>query len=264
MPEPGRACITALPATGAMPEGVVLWLLALDIERPAPAQDWSVLSPAEVAHAKRLHQAADVVRSVCTRAALRRLLGARIGLAARDVPLEAGRWGRPRLAGMPQLDFNVSHAGRHALVALAEGGLSVGVDIECHAAAAPAVCGGPDAGNAERGTAQDALEALVMSSREKAAPELYGLDFLTRWTAKEAVLKCLGLGVAQHLGAISVSAPPLGDGRDCGARALIVQLDAPLQALPMQACALPVPAGYAAALAWTADAAGLAALRWSA
>ncbi len=239
----------------------MLWLLALDIDRPVPAHDWCVLSAAEAGHAGRLRQKADVVRSVCTRAALRRLLGARIGVAARDVPLEAGRWGRPRLAGLPHLDFNVSHAGGHALIALAEGGLSVGVDIECHAAAAPAACGDPDAGGGERRAALDALEALVMSPREKMEPQTHRLEFLTRWTAKEAVLKCIGLGVAQHLGAVSVSASFLGDERECRTRALNVRLDAPLQALSMQACALPVPAGYAAALAWTADAAGLSALR---
>lgn len=261
MPEAGRACITALPASGAMPEGVVLWLLALDIDSPAPARDWSVLSAAEAAHARRLRQTADVVRSVGTRAALRRLLGAHIGVAACDVPLEAGRWGRPRLAGMPHLDFNVSHAGRHALIALSERGFWVGVDIECHAEAAPTVCGDSEARSAERRATLDALEALVMSPREKAEPQRHGLDFVTRWTAKEAVLKCIGLGVAQHLGAVSVSAPPAGDGCNCGTRTLVVQLDAPLQALPMHACALPVPSGYAAALAWTADAAGLSALR---
>nr|WP_225977969.1 4'-phosphopantetheinyl transferase superfamily protein [Paracidovorax avenae] len=173
-------------------------------------------------------------------ARLRRLLGEHIGLPPQDVPLAAGAHGRPALAGpagLDGLDFNVSHSGAYALIALAEGPWAVGVDVErcdafgAHSLADPA-----------------ALESLVLSARERAAPPAARPDFPTLWTVKEAVLKCLGLGVAEHLPHVCVERREAAGGRG----GVEVVLEGPLQNSAVQACVLAAPPGYAAALAWAA------------
>lgn len=230
------------PLSPEVPPALRAWRLPLHLEAPIPADDWAVLSPAEADRAARLRQPADRVRSACTRAALRRLLGERIGLPPQDVPLAAGAHGRPALAGplgrdgrdgRDGLDFNVSHSGEYALIALAEGPWAVGVDVErsdafgAHGLADPA-----------------ALESLVLSPRERAAPHAARPDFPTLWTVKEAVLKCLGLGVAEHLPHVCV------ERREAGGVGVV--LEGPLQDSAVQACVLAAPPGYAAALAWAA------------
>ncbi len=219
------------------------WRVPLHLDAPIPADDWAVLSPAEAGRAARLRQPADRVRSACTRAALRRQLGERLGLPPQDVPLAAGIHGRPAVAGWEGLDFNVSHSGEYALIALAEGPWAVGVDVErcdafgAHGLADPA-----------------ALASLVLSPRERAAPPAARPDFPTLWTVKEAVLKCLGLGVAEHLPHVCVERREAGGvGGEDGA-GLGVVLEGPLHGPAVQACVLAAPPGYAAALAWAAAA----------
>lgn len=270
----------ALPVPVPLPPGVPacirVWRLALHLDKPPPARDWALLAPAEVERALRLRQPADRVRAVCTRAALRRLLGERLGVAASLVPLETGSHGRPHLATEagggrspegPVPDFNVSHSGACALIALSDGGLSVGVDVEeCDASAGHRAPPGDDpAARADGEDGEDvqaqALEALVLSPREQAAGAAARPGFRTLWTAKEAVLKCLGLGVAEHLRAVSLQWPleSLHGGMPHGAAGgagiagglVAVRLEAPLDGRAVHACRLPVPPGHAAALAWS-------------
>ncbi len=236
--------LRAIPDQGRWPAAIQLWMLPLRLDQPPPEQDWTVLAPAEAARARRFRQPADVVRSACTRAALRRLLGARIGVAAQDVALTTGPWGRPGLVGAPGLDFNVSHAGACALIALANQGIAVGVDIERHA-------GAGDGAAAPHAEDMAAMEALVLSPDERATPPQERLDFMARWTAKEAVLKCLGLGVAQHLQAVSVRRSALGRMAAAGPVPLDVRLASPLPSGPMQVCSVSAAPGYAAAIAWS-------------
>lgn len=269
-----------VPLPPGVPGGIRVWRLALRLDEPPPARDWALLAPAEVERAQRLRQPADRVRAVCTRAALRRLLGERLGVVASLVPLETGSHGRPRLAAEaggrrspegPVLDFNVSHSGACALIALSDGGLSVGVDVEeCDAAAGHHAPPGEDPAERAEGDDARALEALVLSLREQAAGAAARPGFRTLWTAKEAVLKCLGLGVAEHLRAVSLKWPleslhggmPPGAAGGAGSAEsaesagglVAVRLEAPLDGRKtVHACRLPMPPGHVAGLAWSSD-----------
>jgi 4'-phosphopantetheinyl transferase len=293
MADHGPVPLRLVPLPPGVPEGIQVWHLPLCLERPAPDRDWALLSPAEVERAARLRQPADRVRSVCTRAALRRLLGEWLGIPASQVPLAVGPHGRPRLGadtegdgqgrgdapgwdadGGP--DFNISHSGECALIALADGGLSVGVDVEWRCvgtspSAMPVRSGPlPPGGSPAATVASDedarALESLVLSPREQAVCAAMRPAFNTLWTAKEAVLKCLGVGVAEHLRDVSLEWPGAhmpglvrGTAADAGGPVTVLLEGRLAGRAAVQACRLQLalPGHHAAALAWSSD------LRWS-
>jgi 4'-phosphopantetheinyl transferase len=97
--------------------------------------------------------------------------------------------GRPTVAGDDQLSFSLSHSGSFAVIALAHDDTRVGVDVE-------AIRSRPRLA---------ALAARVLNDEEHA--EWLALDdaeeqlrsFLRAWTAKEAYLKALGIGIATKL-----------------------------------------------------------------
>ncbi|QNI03774.1 4'-phosphopantetheinyl transferase superfamily protein [Halomonas sp. SH5A2] len=210
-----------------VPEGLEVWCLTLDLSAPIADGDYRLLSPGEWQRAQRLRHHADVVRAVATRAALRRLLSAHTGIAPERLVFTRNAYGKPELEGIDGPVFNVSHSGDAALIALAPGG-AVGVDIERRR---------PEAELAP-------LYGLVLSPSEQ-CDQISGVElpFMERWVIKEAVLKTLGLGIADHLQALSVSpssVPPT-----------IYRLEHSLPVLsPLQAWPLPAPSGYAAALGY--------------
>ena len=239
----------ALPE--AIPSDVEVFRLDLDPGAEVPVEDRQVLSREEAVRAGRFHHRADRVRFARTRAALRRLIGDRLGIAASAVRFDVNHRGKPRIhcacSATPPLRFNVSHSGAHALIAVSPR-RSVGLDIERR---------DPDRDQAE-------LWSLILSPRERAASERERPEFFDCWSAKEAVLKAVGIGVGDHLQRLSV----LMSGRDdlfggepgearsaspesAGTDRSWFRLHCEGVAWPgIRACRLPVPSGYAAALAW--------------
>lgn len=122
------------------------------------------------------------------RTPLKALLAAYLGTDAAAVALVDGPHGRPRLATAHDLDFNWSHSGDHALIAVARHLPRLGVDIERRRARPRALA------IAERFFAADEhalLQSLPDAQRDDA--------FVRLWTAKEAVLKAHGRGLAYGL-----------------------------------------------------------------
>jgi 4'-phosphopantetheinyl transferase len=126
---------------------------------------------------------------------LRLVLGGLTGMAPEGLPFErrcghcgAGSHGKPRLSGRSDLDFNLSHSGELALIAVARG-RSVGVDVE----------------RVRRRTDVLAIARGSFSSRERQAIESPLTDaarreaFFECWTRKEAYLKGRGVGLAGGL-----------------------------------------------------------------
>ena len=206
-----------------VPEGLEVWRLALDLNAPVADEDDRLLSRAEWQRAQRLRRHADVVRAVATRAALRRLLSAHTGIAPEKLAFTQNAYGKPALENAGGPAFNVSHSGHVALIAIVPGG-AVGVDIErCRSEAELAP-----------------LQGLVLSPSEQLD---HALPFMERWVVKEAVLKALGLGIADHLRSLSITSslgPP-----DTYHLEHSLPVSSPLQAWP-----LPAPSGYAAALGY--------------
>jgi 4'-phosphopantetheinyl transferase len=127
------------------------------------------------------------------RAPLLALLGAYLGRDAGSVHLVSGEYGRPALAEASTLDFNWSHSGSRALVALARG-TSPGVDIEQLRPRPRAWA------LAQRYFAPDEVAAL-----SQLAPDEREAAFLRLWTAKEAVLKAMGRGLAFGLHRLAIA-----------------------------------------------------------
>jgi 4'-phosphopantetheinyl transferase len=172
-------------------EGEVhLWALPLQEVEPAVVE----LTADEQARAGRFRCSQARRAFVQTRMALRTLLGHYLDLPPRAVALSSGAWGKPHLgAGMGNLQFNVSHSGQLALIALSHA--AVGVDLEWQQADLDwrellPVCCHP----AELADFQHVTDAVGRAR------------LLRLWTAKEAYLKGRGEGLSLPLPAIRLHA----------------------------------------------------------
>lgn len=219
-----------------LPVGIDLFRLDIDFQGHESLL-CSRITAQEQAHARRMRQEEDRARFIQTRAATRELLARRLGCPPSEVALRAGRHGKPMVGDESDNDrlveFNVSHAGCHALIAIAAANEfpHIGVDIE---------------------QCRTDLEIEVMldvAFTNSECDEIFQADdplaaFYLKWVGKEAVLKAVGVGVAEHLLSIEIHDGPSSRLRlNC--------------AIPkwecIQAMALQAPLGYAAALAWKAQ-----------
>ncbi|WP_233840280.1 4'-phosphopantetheinyl transferase superfamily protein [Dyella sp. 2HG41-7] len=162
---------------------------------------------------------------------LRALLGAYLGLSADAVAFVEGEHGRPELAEPwnRHLQFNWSHSGDIALVALARG-IVPGIDVERLRPRAHAM------EIAERFFHPDetsALTALDDAQRDQ--------GFLQLWTGKEAVLKAMGRGIAFGLDRLRLTVSP--------ATPQLIWLDGD-DATQWQLQPISLNAGYVACVAW--------------
>jgi 4'-phosphopantetheinyl transferase len=215
--------------SGKLPASIEIHRLDLNTSAPVLFHD---LSADERTRALRFARRADQARFTQTRTAVRRLLGGRLGCLPCEVPLSVDRFGKPFVDDkcLRSVTFNVSHAGDHALIALAcsRARLQLGVDIEwCD---------------------QDVdLEAMLVAGftvaegveiRSEQDPRT---SFCQKWVAKEAVLKAVGVGIAEHLHSVSIHRD---ESRRLRVACLIPEWRS-VEVLEVQA-----PPGYAAAVAW--------------
>ncbi|HZX70296.1 MAG TPA: 4'-phosphopantetheinyl transferase superfamily protein, partial [Rhodanobacter sp.] len=132
------------------------------------------------------------------RGPLLQTLAAYLGVEANQVGLVEGAHGRPRLdpalfsGHTSALDFNWSHSGHHALIAIARG-IAPGIDIERRRPQPRALR------LARRFFASDEATALAALPEEARATA-----FLDLWTAKEALLKAHGRGIGFGLSRVRV------------------------------------------------------------
>lgn len=167
--------------------------LVPDTDREHQAFTW--LDPEEQGRAARFQHEGARRRYVLCRASLRSLLSDALDYPTRHLAFDTAAHGKPfaTVDGRPApISFNVSHSGRHGLIALALRG-RVGVDVE------------------ER-VAQPNLDVLidaVLGCEEKAEVTAAGgrsrLDlFLRLWTMKEALSKAHGEGMSMDVSAFEI------------------------------------------------------------
>ncbi|WP_213290394.1 4'-phosphopantetheinyl transferase superfamily protein [Bradyrhizobium sp. sGM-13] len=160
--------------------GLKIWTVNLDCS----SGDLSLLSTSERVRADRLKRPQDRDRSLRAHCALRHILALQLGCDPRHIEFDTTAAGKPMLARPAQgLQFNLSHSGRHGLIAAAKD-RCVGVDIEV------------------RRPITDPLGVTLQIATPREARLLKQLptsqvlsSFFDLWTRKEAVLKALGRGL---------------------------------------------------------------------
>jgi 4'-phosphopantetheinyl transferase len=226
------AGVASLDAAVCRPEAgsARVWLVPLTRDADTLAALARLLSGEEHARAQTFRVDGARDQFVQARAMLRLVLEQCTGRPAAAIDLIYGRYGKPMPARPCGLHFNVAHSGGHALLGVGNG-VELGVDIE-------RVCASRDLA---------ALSDRVLSPAEAArwrrlAHDERAAAFFSMWTAKEAVAKSVGLGLQLNFPGLDVGLDYLGKGPG-------VETVVACRAGTCRLTALPVPAGYAGALA---------------
>lgn len=186
---------------------------------------YSLLDDSEKKRASAMTHARAKAEFIKVRGILRLVLAEHLAKRPSGLAFAIGINGKPYLAGDDGLEFNVSHSGEVALIAVSRS--PVGIDIE----------------KADASIDHLSIAETVFSSEERVtlgkAPEAQRENvFLWLWTRKEAYLKATGSGFSSDLAQISSVSP---DGR-------IVDHSQPPASPPWYAIDLPAPANFRAAL----------------
>jgi 4'-phosphopantetheinyl transferase len=181
------------PPLGA--ENAHVWAVRLDGNADGAAPSLEALSADERQRADEFRLERPRRQFVITRRALRRLLAQYLVLPPAEVEFTFEAIAKPRLAkkhAMSELRFNVTHSGDLALVAVTRG-CDMGVDVERFRTVKQLEQ------LARRYFHPQEIEAVLQTPREER-----NAAFLRCWTAKEAVLKAFGTGIAGCLDAFAV------------------------------------------------------------
>jgi 4'-phosphopantetheinyl transferase len=163
---------------------VHIWRARLDSDRWLTADR---LPGEERDRAAALHPGARQ-RWVAARWALREVLGRYLGQEPAAIELQVGVHGKPMLAGDPEcLRFNLSHSRDLALIAIA-GRQEVGVDVEWI-----------DPLRDVLALARRALDPSEARRVTESPLQEKPTAFHAAWTRREAVAKCLGVGLGVPL-----------------------------------------------------------------
>ncbi len=146
-----------------------------------------------------LHLGARRRFALC-RAALRYVLCAQLACQNERLAFRTAQHGKPhaRIDAVPApFSFNLSHSGRHGLLAVAPAG-QLGVDVEAH-------------DEVSRYLARLSVSQTVFTAPERAALARSGSDdrvrlFAKLWTIKEALGKARGTGLRGGLAALAIPA----------------------------------------------------------
>lgn len=163
---------------------VDVWRIALD----APLTNDQTLSADERARAARFLAEGDRRRYVAAHVGLRTILARYVERKPQALTFRVNEYGKPALAMMTNVEFNLAHSGECALVAVTRG-MPVGVDVEWLRA--------DFEGNelARRFFAPREIELLAAEPGR----------FFEIWTRKESFLKAIGMGVSFPLPQCDVS-----------------------------------------------------------
>jgi 4'-phosphopantetheinyl transferase len=185
-------CRPALAASEWTPAPAFVDVWQVDLARVAPTR-LDVLNTEVRARAARIdaHRGARAPAAFApSRAALRKILSLYVDAAPAALEIDVGEHGRPQLSGGigGGLDFNVSHTGSCALVAVAPE-RSVGVDVESLDASRDV--------HALSKRFFTEVECARIASDAGADNSAAARTFYRLWTCKEAYLKALGTGFSR-------------------------------------------------------------------
>lgn len=168
-------------------EAVHIWRGSLDVDEGELACLSGFLDPDELKRASRFRFERHRSRFIAGRGLLRSILGEHLECGPRKIEFKYSSFGKPHLKDS-DLCFNLAHAGDCYILAVCK--KPVGIDIEL------------------RRSMLD-LDALAEQVFSPAESQLWNTNrtndkFLSLWTRKEALLKGIGLGIANHVQEVSV------------------------------------------------------------
>jgi 4'-phosphopantetheinyl transferase len=178
------------------PHFVDIWRVSVNVLADSRNRLASILAAEEVARAARFHFAVDRDRFIAAHGCLRDILTRYLHCEPGQLNFSTGKYGKPALISNEGLDFNLSHSGDYALIAITER-RNVGVDVELmRERISPQAIARRFFSQAEVAE----LQALPLEQQEAA--------FFRCWTRKEAYIKAQGLGLALSLESFDVSLSP--------------------------------------------------------
>lgn len=158
-----------------------MWRIRLDVPAPVRERLARALDEQERSNAARMRVGGE--RWAVARGARRWILGGCCELPPAALRFELGPRGKPVLAGVPGLHFNMSAREGLALLAISAEG-PVGVDLERESP-----------WNQVHDVARQFLPARELAALEAAPESQRARRFVVAWTRHEAVRKLWGLGL---------------------------------------------------------------------
>jgi 4'-phosphopantetheinyl transferase len=178
-----------------------VWLASLEVASQQLGELEGTLSADEVARAHRFYFERDRRRFIAAHGILRAVVASYFEAAPSAVRFSYNEFGKPRLEGSQEirdLNFNLSHSGGLALVAVALA-RDVGVDIETI----------DDSVRTEE-VAKSFFSANEIAALAGLPQSLRLTGFFNCWTRKEAYVKARGMGLSMALNSFDVSLNPGG------------------------------------------------------
>jgi len=158
-----------------------IWSFALDTPLPPPGL--ACLSDEEQIRAKRFHFAHHQHHFARARILLRIMLARYLNISPRDIVFDYAEHGKPFLPQHPELQFNLSHSGNQALLAVGQTH-PLGVDIERYS------------DRPYEGIGSHVFSIEENNILKNMSPSLKPMVFFNFWAQKEAFIKMLGLGLS--------------------------------------------------------------------
>lgn len=221
-----------------------IWIARL-VARPAMLQrSWEILDREERIRAERFQFEIHRNNFILSHGFMREVLGRYLETDPAKIAFRIDRYGKPHLAGIDGLQFNLSESGSLAALAISYGRL-VGVDVE-------RIRPIPDLDAMADQCFSESERAVLraLSSTEKEAA------FFTFWTRKEAYIKAVGKGLSIPLHSFDTSSELSESSR------LIFSRDGPPDIECWWISDLPPIKGYAGAVAVEGRGSGLACWEW--
>lgn len=173
---------------------VHVWCARLSALRQRSKEFARLLSKAERSKAEKHIRDSDRLVSVCSKGMLRTILGTYLSRHPNNLDFMFGPYGKPTLAGNPELSFNLAHSGDVILIAISGQGNNIGVDLEF------------------RREIEEWRSLAARHFHPEEVAELFtmppaeGLSaFFDCWTRKEAIAKALGMGLSLPLDSFRVT-----------------------------------------------------------
>jgi 4'-phosphopantetheinyl transferase len=178
------------------PHQVDIWRIFVDLQIDSAKLLESFLSADESERAARFYFPSGRDRYIVAHTSLRHILGHYLCCEPHQLNFSKNEYGKPALIVNEGIEFNLSHSGDYALIAVTHG-QKIGIDIE----------------RIRENMELERIARRFFSQRE--VTELMSLPaeertiaFFTCWTRKEAYIKGQGLGLSLPLDSFDVSLTP--------------------------------------------------------